>query len=241
MKMNFTERSNEKEMMDDLSFSGKGLRQVMYELETINNWLGGYNTTIRGLWRLAKLHTNRTVTIADIGCGGGDTLVRIAKWARKKQLDIRLVGIDANPNIVAYAQENTKQFPEITFLVADIFSDSFLEQRYDIITATLFTHHFTDAQLIHLFKQFQQQAILGVVINDLHRHWFAYWSIKVLTQLFSKSEMVKHDGPISVLRSFRRREWAGVLSSAGIHQYALKWHWAFRWLLSVPAPAQRNG
>ena len=69
----------------------------------------------------------------------------------------------------------------------------------------------------------------GIVINDLHRHWFAYHSIKVLTRFFSKSKMVRNDAAVSVKRSFRKNEIAKILFKSGIHGFDLSWHWAFRW------------
>jgi hypothetical protein len=103
----------------------------------------------------------------------------------------------------------------------------------DIITCTLFTHHFTDEELLKLFSSFLKKARLGIVINDLHRHRLAYFSIKALTRLFSKSPMVQNDGPLSVLRSFSKKDFISVLAQAGIKNSQIKWFWAFRWQVVV--------
>jgi hypothetical protein len=102
------------------------------------------------------------------------------------------------------------------------------------VFATLFFHHFTTKQLIDIFTLLKEQAKLGIVINDLHRHWLAYYSIKFLTKLFSKSSMVKYDAPLSVLRGFRKKELIEILQKAGVENYSLKWKWAFRWQLVIP-------
>ena len=68
-----------------------------------------------------------------------------------------------------------------------------------------------------------------MVINDLHRHPLAYYSIRLLTQLFSKSPMVKNDGPLSVLRSFQRKELSYLIKTTGFHSFEIEWKWAFRW------------
>ena len=70
---------------------------------------------------------------------------------------------------------------------------------------------------------------MAVVINDLHRHWLAYHSIKWLTRLLGGSYLVRHDAPLSVARAFRRADWVALLARAGITQYELRWRWAFRW------------
>lgn len=79
----------------------------------------------------------------------------------------------------------------------------------------------------------QQNSRLGFFINDLQRHPLAYYSIKLLTGLFSRSYLVKHDGPLSVKRALVRKEWEQVLAMAGITNYTIRWQWAFRYLIIV--------
>ncbi|ELR72460.1 SAM-dependent methyltransferase [Fulvivirga imtechensis AK7] len=231
MASKFASRSNEAELMDDLESSGEVIDQTLRELEVINKWLGGNQVTISGLNRLV---TNaalpiRKLKIVDLGCGGGDMLKLIARWGRKKKLDIELIGIDANPNIVAFAEKNTREYPEISYKAINIFSDEFKALSFDVVTSTLFTHHFTNEQLAALFGQLRMQASLGMVINDLHRHWFAYHSIKMLTAAFSRSEMVRNDAAVSVLRSFHQSEIESIMKKTSIENYSIRWMWAFRW------------
>ncbi|MBK0403338.1 methyltransferase domain-containing protein [Adhaeribacter sp. BT258] len=219
--------------MDDLQLSNEALRQNLDELETINTWLGGYNVVLKTLLflqpKLAQLP--RPVTVADLGCGGGDTLRQMTRWFRKQNLKASLTGIDANNFMLEYAAPKAQHFPEITFQQHDIFSEAFKQQRYDVLVCSLFCHHFSDEQLVELLKQIYAQANVAVIINDLHRHPLAYYSIKGLTQVFSKSYLVKNDAPLSVLRAFRRKELEAILAVAGIANYRLKWQWAFRWQL----------
>ncbi|WP_017730277.1 methyltransferase domain-containing protein [Nafulsella turpanensis] len=230
----FAERSKRIEIMDDLSGTGPDWNQALRELKIINQYLGGNSVTLQGLERLIKGKTfDKPLEIADIGCGGGDMLLLMAKWAKVKGIPVRLTGVDANPNIIEYARKNTAAWPEIEYLVADIFSDSFAARKFDIVTSTLFTHHFTDEQLVKMMKSLHGQARLGLVVNDLHRHPIAYHSIKLITQLASRSYMVKHDAPVSVLRAFSRKDWQQILARAGLRSYQLRWKWAFRWMLLV--------
>lgn len=206
--------------------------QTLRELETINKWLGGNHVTINGIEKLLqRKHLKEELVIADLGCGGGDMLILVAEWAKKCRISVKLKGYDANPNIIEYARKNGLDYEEITFETKDIFSDTFKEESFDIVLCTLFTHHFKDDDLAKIFNQFQKQASLGVVINDLHRHPIAYFAIRLLTQFFSKSPMVKYDGPLSVRRAFRKADWHNILQQAGISNFYLRWKWAFRWQL----------
>lgn len=232
----FNHRSQELEIMDDLACSGEVVHQTLRELEIINRWLGGNKVTLEGIRILLKKRPSwDRVTIADLGCGGGEMLKLIARWAKENDLMPELTGIDANPNIIAFAAEHSKDHPEIAYFAHDVFSGEFKKKEFDIVLATLFTHHFSDLQLIDLLKTLSHQARIGIVINDIHRHWLAYHAIRLLTALFSRSAMVRFDAPLSVLRAFRRRELENLLAEAGIENYILRWKWAFRWQLIIPA------
>ena len=224
------QRSNEPELMDDLTLSGEELRQNLHELEVINNWLGGHKVVLDALNKLAGKNP-QPLRIADIGCGGGDTLKSIARWARRRKLTVELVGVDANGFMVQYARQRCRAFPEIIIEQHDVFSEAFAQQPYDIAVCSLFCHHFTDAQLVQMFRQLHRQSLLGVIINDLHRHWFAYYSIMYITRIFPSSYLVRNDAPLSVWRGFRRGELQMLVSQAGVQHYKLRWMWAFRWQL----------
>ena len=216
--------------MDDLTLATDDLRQNLDELETINTWLGGYQPVLNALARLKKrFPTARPLRLADLGSGGGDTLRHVARWARKNKVAVELTGIDANQFMLDYAAAKSQAYPEISYREFDIFSLAFQAQPYDVLTCSLFCHHFTDDELVTLLRQWQQQAQVAVVINDLHRHWLAYHSIKWLTKLLGGSYLVQHDAPLSVARSFRRADWEQLLARAGIKNYELRWRWAFRW------------
>ena len=220
--------------MDDLTLANDALRQNLDELETINTWLGGYQPVLNGLDRLRnKLSVGRPLRVADLGSGGGDTLRHVARWARKNEINVELTGIDANPFMLEYATAKSREYPEISFRELDIFSPEFQALPYDAPMCSLFCHHFTDDELVVMLRQWQRQAQAAVIINDLHRHWLAYHSIKWLTRLLGGSYLVRHDAPLSVARAFQRADWVALLARAGISTYELRWRWAFRWQLII--------
>ena len=229
----FTNRSGDLEVMDDLECSGEVVIQTLRELETINKFLGGNRVTLNGLQQLTGTRADRNVSIADLGCGGGDLLRLIRKWSLKRGIPVDLIGIDANPFITRYARENTAPGDDINYETLNIFSETFKQKRFDIVSATLFFHHFSDDDLIQFFSQLRNQVRVGLVINDIHRHWAAYFLIKWLTRFFSRSSMVRFDAPLSVLRAFRKKEWKSILNKSGFTNYTIRWMWAFRWQVVV--------
>lgn len=230
----FKHRSEETELMDDLDCDGEVVDQTLKELDVINRKLGGNFISIQGLKELSELTKGQNeIRLIDIGCGGGDILIYMAEWARKKGINLKLIGIDANPNIIKYAEKHCQEYPEISFQALDIFSEEFKAISFDIVHSSLFTHHFKSEELISLFQSLSKQATTGMIINDLHRHWLAFYSIKLITRLFSRSEMVRNDASISVARGFKKSEIVGILKACGFRRYTLKWKWAFRWKVIV--------
>jgi len=217
------------ELLDNPDIPTSDLRRNLYELEVINTYLGGYQITLKGLAKFLKnQNPSQTIRIVDIGSGGGDTLRQMALWCRKKPLKAELIGVDLKDDCIAYAQEKSKDFPEISFVQSD-YKDVSLEA--DLVTSALFCHHLSDEQLVYFLNWSQKYATKGFIINDLHRHILACKSIGLLTGLFSKSYLVKNDAPLSVRRALLRNEWISILKKAQIAEYQISWEWAFRWLI----------
>ena len=225
------QRSADIELMDDLECSGPLIDVTLRELDVINQWLGGNAILLKAFKRLMKNHDH--LHVADLGCGGGDQLRLLSDLAKKSSKKYSFTGIDANPNIVTYAKKNTSDHEDIDYLNADIFSEHTSFSNYHLITATLFYHHFTSEQLIAHLNSLHQEGIRYVIINDLHRHWLAYHSIKWITRLFSSSKMVKHDAPLSVARGFKKKELEDIINKSSGWHFTIRWKWAFRWLVTL--------
>lgn len=229
--INFAERSYKKEILDSDDIPFVDIMQNMKELNTINSKLGGHTISITGLKKILKKYiTSESITICEIGCGGGDNLNAIAKWCVKKNIAVTFMGIDIKLECIDFAQQ---QYPALDcrWILSDYQKVSFGNDKPAIIFSSLFCHHFTEQELVLLLQWMKQQSKKGFFINDLHRHWLAYYSIKFITHFFSKSYLVKNDAPLSVARGFKQTEWKKIISGAGIKNYSINWKWAFRHLI----------
>lgn len=235
-------RSSDPELMDDLTSGGQAMDRTLNELDVINRWLGGNHVTIDGLSRLLSgTDKSRPLVVADIGCGSGEMTSLIARWGNNTGRELKVVGVDANPNIIRFAEEKCRDQRSISFKVLNVLDAEFTGQKFDVVVATLFMHHFTNRQLVDFFRSLRHQTRIGFIVNDIHRHTIALHSIRLLTALLSRSSMVKNDAPLSVRRAFTRADLVGILSEAGITTYSLKWKWAFRWQLIVRSMGDHRG
>jgi 2-polyprenyl-3-methyl-5-hydroxy-6-metoxy-1,4-benzoquinol methylase len=229
MFVNTRYRSSESEIMDDLTMEGEMLRKTLDQIASINKWLGGNNATIEGLHTLLQSkNPGSKISIIDIGCGSGDMLRAVADYGRKNKLHLKLTGIDANEYTVNYAIKLSANYPEISYLKMDIFDVRFSELKFDIALATLFFHHFKNEEIEQVLKGLIKKAGIGLVINDLHRSFAAYYLFKLIS-IFISNPMVRNDGAISVLRGFRKKELIELSKKIEPSSNTILWKWAFRY------------
>lgn len=226
----FKYRSSDAEMMDAPLIHQDLLYRNLHELDLLNRTLGGHAITLSGIKKLVT-DKNKTYHIVDLGCGSGDTLKRIAIWARSNDFKVRLTGVDINGDAIDYLENQCKDYPEISGTVCDW--QEFLkgDHEIDIVHCSLFCHHLHDDELGELFSVMQSKAMTGFVINDLRRNWFAYYSVFILTHLLNGSVLSKNDGPLSVLRGFKSSEIIAMMKQSQIKQYTIQRKWAFRFLI----------
>jgi SAM-dependent methyltransferase len=218
----FKYRHYTKELLDADDIPENDLFQNLKELNTINTLLGGHTTTIKALQQFS-FEKNVTYRIAELGCGGGDNLRVIHNYLSKRGIRFELTGIDLKKACITYAQNALKNQKGVRFIESDYLN---VNDHFDIVFSSLFTHHLNDVQFEQYLRWNETHTQIGFFINDLHRHPFAYFSIKWLTRFLSKSYLVKNDAPLSVLRGFKRKE---LETYTSVFPLQIKWLWAFRW------------
>ena len=226
--IDYKNRSLQKEFLDQNNIPFRDIFLNMKELEFINAHLGGHSITINGFKKL--LEKRKTISVCEIGCGGGDNLNALNYFCEQNRIICSFTGIDINKDCIAFAKENST-IENVNFIVSDYRNVDFKNEKPDIIFSSLFCHHFTNNELVEMLNWMKNNSTIGFFINDLHRHPVAYRSIKIAAKLFSKSYLVKNDAPVSVLRGFKKREWENIFKEAGIKNYSIEWKWAFRFLI----------
>ena len=229
--INLSARSYQKELLDNDDIPFADIQQNMKELNMVNTYLGGHHITVTGIKKIIhKQPSTEPIHICEIGCGGGDNLHAIHHWCNKKNIPVSFTGIDIKPECIDFAR---RQYPGMnaTWITSDYQLVNF-NNKPDIIFSSLFCHHFTEAEIMVILLWMKKNAVKGFFINDLQRHPLAYYSIQLITKLFSRSYLVKNDAPLSVARGFTKKEWRQVFEQAAIKNYSIEWKWAFRHLIT---------
>ncbi|MEG3163715.1 methyltransferase domain-containing protein [Sphingomonas sp. PB2P19] len=207
--MTLAVRSQADELMDAEDLDPGIYADVVGDLAKVNVVTLAVHPTLAFLARAAS-HTNR-LKILDVGFGDGDVLRRIARWAAKRSLAVELTGVDLNPRSEQAARTRGGDIRYVTGDYADL-----ADEPWDVIISSLVAHHMTHAQLIGFLRFMEAQAEIGWFVNDLHRHRFAHIGFPLLARLARWHPMVRHDGTLSIARSYRPGEWPPILTEAGV-------------------------
>lgn len=210
--MSLAVRAEAEELMDAPDLDPATYAAVLRDLAKVNAVTLAARPTLAFLDRLPA--ANRPLRILDVGFGDGDMLRRIARWAARRGRAVSLTGIDLNPNSAPAARADTPAAVAIDYRTGD-FAD-LAGEGWDAVISSLVAHHMTRAQLVAFLRFMDGQARLGWLVNDLHRHAFAFHGYPLLAWVAGWHPIVRHDGRLSIARSYRPGEWAPLLAQAGV-------------------------
>jgi 2-polyprenyl-3-methyl-5-hydroxy-6-metoxy-1,4-benzoquinol methylase len=222
------------ELMDSEAVEFAEFDECLRQLTIVNIFTLAYRPTLRWLGRMLKsVSTHETISVLDVGSGGGDMLRRIWSFARRRDLNADLTGVDLNPWSKQSAEQATPLSMNIRFATSNIFSFD-QARRFDFIISCNFTHHLTDTELVKFIQWMDSHASRGWFINDLHRHPLPYYFVKTVFRMLPLSRMMRSDGPISISRAFVAADWRRLLAEAGIppSRMSIRWLFPFRYVVA---------
>lgn len=231
----FSQRSREREIIDDMALDATEMAGVLRDLGVVNRYLGGYSTTLDAMARLVPPGSG-PVRVLDVGAGGGDMAKRLVAWGRARGRRVEVVSVDLSYGAVVFERDALGGLSEASVVQADVLALPFASGSFDVAICALFLHHFEQPFAAKILSAMFDVSRYGVVVNDLHRHPLAYAGIWTLTRLLGANPIVQKDGPLSVLRAFRRDDFEDLARETGLELEA-RWRWAFRWQVLI----RKNG
>jgi 2-polyprenyl-3-methyl-5-hydroxy-6-metoxy-1,4-benzoquinol methylase len=191
------------EIMDLPDCDPRRLERTYRQFAAVNRALSGwrrlYSAELRPL-----LSAESTTTLLDIGSGGGDVAVLLARWAYRDRLKLEITGIDPDGRAHRFAAGRPK-VPGVEFRQA-FSTDLVAEGRsFDVVISNHMLHHLRPAELQQLLADSQSLARRKVLHNDLRRSPLAYALFSVAALPFRDS-FIRADGLTSIRRSYRPAE-----------------------------------
>lgn len=191
------------------------------DIRLVNRWLANRGRFLATV--LPYLRASPRPRLLDVGCGSGDVpvLLRRALGGRLAAVgvDIKLLHLQAAPR-------------DLLRVVADARRLPFPPAAFDVVTASLFLHHFDQPDLPALLRSLFALCRRALVVNDLRRARTPYVFGTVAFPLLFRSRVSVQDGLVSIRRSFREAELRSAFAEAGIPRVRIERSWPFR-LLAV--------
>lgn len=219
-------RSLEPEILDAPVADAGELARSLRHVAQVNRWLGGARALHRHLAPLVR--QGDPLGILDIGTGNGETLAEVATWARLRGCEVRTVGVDTSAQMLAFAARDGG----VPVLRADGLHLPFSDGAFDAAVCTLTLHHFDDAGAVALVREMARVARFLVLVNDLERNLMNRLGARALAlTVWRANRITRHDGPLSVRRSFTAPELLAIGVRAGLGRPAVRRHFPWRLVL----------
>ncbi len=227
----FKTRSEKLERIDTGDYTPEEYERFLREIAFINRVIGDNRALKRTLLKEIERENVNTFSVLDVGAGSGELLRTIAEFARKQNRKAYLYGLELNAVSAAAILRDSKNYEEICAVRGNALTLPFADNSFDYAICSLFTHHFTDENVVHILSEINRISRRHIFIIDLHRHRAAYVLYKIFCAAFNISPLVREDGSLSVLRSFKVEELEKLGTKAQLENFAVKRHFPFRLVL----------
>jgi 2-polyprenyl-3-methyl-5-hydroxy-6-metoxy-1,4-benzoquinol methylase len=226
------QRAEEPEYMDDVTAGGLELHRALRQLRLLNKLFGAAGPTLHGVRRLwTAADKPRSLSILDVGSGSGDVNRLLLRWADKNRISIRIMLADRTEEACEEARRLFHGDSRVQVMRCEL---SDLQQASaDIVTGTQFVHHFHKAEVSAVVERMLQISRLGIVINDIHRHWIPWMAVWLATHVISNNRYIRHDGPLSVAKGFRSSDWEALGTALDISGKFYNWRPLFRYVVTI--------
>jgi len=228
----FRQRSLEPENLDKGSYTPEEYEGCLVELRRVNEWLGDANALRDSLFREIERRNLFSFSVLDVGAGSGELLRVTAKWARESNRQASLVGLELNERSAQAILDESTDFREISSVRASGFQLPFADNSLDYVIQSLTLHHFDDAGAVKILREMARVAKGGIFVIDLNRNPVAYFFYTTIGHLFLHNRLIREDGALSILKSFKPEEMEQIANQAGLPNAKVEKHFPSRLVLS---------
>ncbi|HEY8563314.1 MAG TPA: methyltransferase domain-containing protein [Pyrinomonadaceae bacterium] len=232
MAKDFQKRSLKLERIDTGDYTAEEYDRFLSEIRLVNRFAGDVRALKSTLLREVARENLREFSVLDVGAGSGELLRVIARFARRSKRKAALVGLELNARSAVSILEESKDFGEIESIRGDALHLPFGDKAFEYAICSLFTHHFTDENIIRILSEMSRVARRRIFVIDLHRHRAAHALYQIFCAAFRISPLVREDGSLSILRSFTPAELKSLGEKANLRNLSVERRMPFRLVLS---------
>ena len=230
------ERVCEPEVMDDPLLDRQRHFAALRGLARLN----GLSASASILWspiaQLARQLKVDRLRVLDVATGAGDLPLRLWRKARRANLQLDLHGVDISPQALEFARQNAEAAgASIEFSPLDVLNAE-LPRGYDVVISSLFFHHLDNRRAAGLLRGMADATNQLVLVNDLRRSVGGWMLAHAAARLFTRSDVVHTDAPLSVKAALTMNEIRELAAGVGLEDVTVKRRWPCRFLLAWRRP-----
>lgn len=228
----FETRSLRLERIDTGDYTPEEYNRFLHEIRLVNRFAGDKRALQKTLLSEIKRQDLREFSVLDVGAGSGELLRGIGKFARKQRRKSKLFGLELNGRSAVAILEESKNYAEIKSIQANALNLPFADNSFDYAVSSLFTHHLSNENIVKTLTEMKRVSRRKIFVIDLHRHRAAYAFYKIFCVAFRISPLVREDGSLSILRSFKPDELRVLAERANLENISVERYFPFRLVLS---------
>lgn len=215
MRNDFSQRARHlHEFMDDPACDAKKLFNTYRQFAVINRFISGWRGLYCSLLRPA-MSAGRTHRLLDIGFGGGDIDLSLARWARADGFDLQIMGIEKDERALEYVR--SRAWPDnISFRATSSRDLTMAGEEFDFVISNAVLHHLSDEQISAMTDDSQKMARSMVIHNDIRRSATAFALFPLWAGPCFHRSFALADGLTSIRRSLTQPELQALLPAGWV-------------------------
>lgn len=228
-------REGARERMDAPDVEPAALEAALDHVAMINRWTGARRALLRHLpWALPP----GAGRVLDVGTGSADLPLAIADWAHRRQRSLSILAVDRHGATLDVARRRIGGRPGIRTLRADALQLPFDAGSFDLALLSMTLHHMEGDGVLDALAELGRVARGGrVLVTELERAIPNFLGARLLgATIWRSNPVTRHDGPLSVLRSFTAPELHDLAGRAGLRDPVIHRHPFYRLVLRAVAP-----
>lgn len=206
------------ELLDTDAGSPKEVADSLADLQWVNRWFGGVATTCSMIQRVLHSNGNKRLTFLEVAAGTGDTPAATRERMRRYGVQLDITLLDRAKTHLNHGNRS---------VVGDALALPFADNTYDLVSCGLFAHHLSPTEIVQFVREGLRICRQAVLINDLVRDPM-HLALAYAGRFFYKSRLSKHDGPVSVRRSYTLPEMRELLAKTPAAKVEVRTHYMYR-------------
>jgi len=220
------------ELLDTDDGSPVEVAESLADLRWVNRWFGGVATTCSMIELVSRQTSKQRLSFLEVAAGTGDTPAATREHMHRQGIHLDVTLLDRAKTHLNHGNRS---------VVADALALPFADNSFDLISCGLFAHHLAPEEIVQFVSEGLRICRIAVLINDLVRDPL-HLALAYAGRAFYRSRLSKHDGPVSVRRSYTLSEMRELLGRTPAAKVEVTPHYMYRmaaiaWKNAIGSPA----